>query len=211
MKLVTIGDSITKGTFTPRNGAIPDNVADPSFSTLLKERLGANSLVNYGMNGISYCSRTDTLPEYALARQVEALVPGDVTVLAAGTNDFGTGVPLGTAADREDVSFYGAADLVFRRLREKAPEGRFFVVTPIPRSDYERNRLGLLLDDYRDALAAVSRRYGFALVDGRTFPVDPRDPGQREAYMFDGVHPGPEGHRIYGDWLFSAMTGGEAL
>ena len=35
MKLVTIGDSITKGTFTPRNGAIPDNVADPSFSTLL--------------------------------------------------------------------------------------------------------------------------------------------------------------------------------
>ena len=171
MKLVTIGDSITKGTFTPRNGAIPDNVADPSFSTLLKERLGADSLVNYGMNGISYCSRTDTLPEYALARQVEALVPGDVTVLAAGTNDFGTGVPLGTAADREDVSFYGAAD----------------------------------------ALAAVSRRYGFALVDGRTFPVDPRDPGQREAYMFDGVHPGPEGHRIYGDWLFSAMTGGEAL
>ena len=129
MKLVTIGDSITKGTFTPRNGAIPDNVADLSFSTLLKERLGADSLVNYGMNGISYCSRTDTLPEYALARQVEALVPGDVTVLAAGTNDFGTGVPLGTAADREDVSFYGAADLVFRRLREKAPEGRFFVVT----------------------------------------------------------------------------------
>lgn len=202
MKIVAIGDSITKGTYTPYGGSIPDCVAEPNFTTRIGEMLGAET-VNYGTNGVSFCSLSRVLPEEALSKRADGFCTGDIVFIAGGTNDFGTDVPLGEKEDDTDTSFYGAADLVFRTLKEKNPSGKFIVITPIPRVQ-KTNGLGLSLQDYRDALKYKAEKYGFFVVCGESFPLDAFD----KNYFYDGTHPNAEGHRIYAEWLFSAMKNG---
>lgn len=205
LKLVTIGDSVTKGTFTPAGGTVPDHIASPNFAALVGESLGAAEIVNYGRNGISFSSLSPVESAWALTRRIGDMEAGDVTILAAGTNDFGTCVPLGTPGDVGDISFCGAVAMVLDALRQKATGRPVYVVTPIRRAGEAENRLGLSLQNYRDALADIARAYGFPVIDGAAFPMDPDDPAARKRYMPDGTHPNEEGHRLYAAWLLTEM------
>lgn len=205
MKLVTIGDSIVKGTCTPQGGSIPDKVANPNFSTILKDKLFADELINYGTNGISFSSLSPVLPEDSLAKTIIDKETGDITVIAAGTNDFGTNVPLGEITDTGDVSFCGAVDYVFGVIKEKAQGNKVFVVTPIPRADEDKNEKGYSLNDYRNVLAQLAKKYKFTVIDGKTFPIDVKNKEIRFKYMTDGTHPNEETHGIYADWLLESI------
>ena len=55
MKLVIIGDSIVKGTYTAPQDGCPSSVAKPNFAELLADALRCD-LVNHGVNGVSYSS-----------------------------------------------------------------------------------------------------------------------------------------------------------
>lgn len=198
--LIFIGDSITKGTYTAKGEPAPLSVADPNFATLLAARFGMPDMINYGRNGISYSSLSPVESQFSLARMCEGFDTARNIFLLAGTNDFGTSVPLGCADDRGDVSFYGATDLVFSVMRAKNPNAAIFVVLPIPRVQTE-NSLGLTLDAYRNALAEVAARHGFFIIDGRGLPIDPTDPAARERLLLDGTHPSPEGHALMAELI----------
>ena len=206
MKLVVIGDSIVKGTYTAPQDFCPSSVAKPDFSELLADALRCD-LVNHGVNGVSYSSLSSVKGELSLSEQCEKFETGDVILICAGTNDYGTNVPLGEYSDERDISFYGAADIVFRTIKERNPSASIYAVTPLPRANEEKNAAGYTLKDYRKAIIKKAEKYGLVSIDGEKYPVNVHDDRQREKYMFDGVHPTLFGHRVYAQHILRAMRG----
>ena len=203
MKLITIGDSITRGTFFENSEW---SVAVPNFSDALALLLGADELKNYGQNGISYSSTTDVYPESAISKKIRTIETGDILIIAGGTNDFGAGVELGSEQDERDISFYGGVDVTFRFAREYFPNTKIFVVLPIPRAnDGEKNKCGYTLDDYREALRSRADKYGFSVIDGKKLKIDAKNPEQRMQFIPDGLHPNNAGHKLYADFLYEEI------
>lgn len=204
-KLICIGDSITRGTYTAIGESAPLSIAHPNFAELLQEKLAFEELINYGSNGISYSALSPVLSESALTRKCKKFESGDIIILAAGTNDYGTNVPLGTETDSKDISFFGAVDEVLRCLINKNPHSIIFVVLPIPRMQYKENSLGFTLDDYRNALIKKAQKYHLPVIDGRLLHIDPTNSEHREKYMPDGTHPNETGHNMYANLLYSEI------
>lgn len=204
MKILTIGDSITKGTYTRIDDWRPEGIVKVSFSDIVKDRLNYDVLENLGINGVSYSSLSPVLSDYALANRVNEFVGADTVIVCAGTNDYGTNVPLGKDSDKEDVSFFGAVDVVLRGIKKNNPNADLYVLTPIPRYD-AFNGLGLCLDDYRKAIAEKAKEYGYKIIDGSKVPIDPTRISDRKLYMLDGVHINGRGHRLVAEEILSVV------
>ena len=205
MRLVTIGDSITVGTYTAECDSSPDSVAHPNFSEYLADKLGCDSLINYAINGISVSSTSPTLPEYAIAKRYTVMEDADMVLVCAGTNDYGSGVQIGSPDDTEDVSFFGALDQLFRGLKEKYPTSEIYFVLPIHRSDEDGNVIGLSLKEYREAIKIRAEKHKIPTIDGFEIPIDPRIDEHRKKYSKDGVHINSDGHRIYGEYVYEKI------
>ena len=122
----------------------------------------------------------------------------EVVLIAAGTNDFGTNVKLGTNKDMEDVSFCGALNVLCKGLKEKYPNAIVIFVTPIDRKDSECNDLGISLARYSRKIKEIAGDiYGFTIVDGNCTGFDASDPEFCKNYMVDGVHPNQDAHLLY--------------
>lgn len=205
MTLVTIGDSITKGTYTAEHQSSPNTVANPAFSGVLQELLGCDQLFNHGENGTCISSNTHVFPHRAMVLRYTEMEDADVVVLAAGTNDFRCGVPLGNPSDTGEDTFWGAVDMILRGLKEKYPKAEIYVVAPIHCHDEDNNPLGLSQDAYRDVLFKKAAEYNIPAIDGYEVPLNLKDDAQRKLYGKDGVHPNQEGHRIYGEHLYKKI------
>lgn len=79
------------------------------------------------------------------------------------------------------------------------------MVLPINRQVDGKNAKGYTLNDYRKALTAVADRYNLKVIDGTRLPFNPKDEKDRERYIFDGLHPNEEGHKLYADLLFNQI------
>ena len=187
--IIFIGDSITKGTYTNTGENCPNSIAMPTFADVICQEAGFSDMVNYGVNGISYSSLSPIQTQFSLSLQCDGFDSAKNIVLAAGTNDFGTNVPLGTIEDCEDVSFCGAVEKVFRTLKNNNPHSVFFVLLPLNRWDKAVNDIGISLDEYRDVLRIKSKKFGFIIIDGKKIDISRRD------ITLDRVHPNNEGHR----------------
>ena len=204
MKLVTIGDSITKGTYCENNEWF---IADPCFSDVLKKMLCADEFINLGQNGITYSTTSDVFPLDALSRKVKLIDnDADIIVVAGGTNDYAAKIKIGSAEDTEDISFYGATYATFDYLKTNFKDAKIFVVTPIPRkSDGEKNEIGCTPDDYRHVIKEQAERFGFVCIDGKKLGIDPRIPEQMVKYVPDGLHPNQKCHELYGEFLYNEI------
>ncbi len=202
MKLITLGDSITKGTYMSPTDRSPNSIASPCFSEYVKEALGFDTLVNYGMNGTSVSALAPVMREHAMTLRYQNMdADADVVIVAAGSNDFRGSVPMGTPEDREDISFFGALYVLYAGLSERYPHAKIYVVTPIRASDIDVNKEGLRMSDYSDAIKLRAKEFGFSVIDGFGVPINPYSKEHRALYLRDGVHPNVEGHRIYGEYL----------
>ena len=205
MRLVTIGDSITKGTFTDEGQTAPLSVASPNFAEGLKEKLGFDELINYGVNGVSISTATTVCPEQAIVKTVKAMEGGDIIVLAAGTNDYGTDVPLGKIEDRTEYTFYGALYLLYDFLKREHAKAKVFIVKPIRRKRNNANNAGYTLEDYRKAIERRAREFGFAVIDGYAVPIYPETEEGRKKHIPDGLHPNLLGHALYAETLYQEI------
>lgn len=205
MKLVTIGDSITVGTYTAEHENSPNTIAHPNFSEVVKEKLGCDTLINYACNGISVSATAPIFPDRAIVTRYLIMEDADVVLICAGTNDFGNGVAIGSPEDTEDVSFFGALDILFRGLKEKYPNSEIYVVKPIHRHDEAQNKIGLSLECYRDALEQRAKKYALPTIDGFEVPIAPTLDEHRKRYSKDGVHINIEGHRLYGEYIYEKI------
>lgn len=204
-RLIALGDSITKGTYTAPGDPSPNTVADPNYAELVRGGLGYDELLNYAMNGISVSTATPTLPEHSMCRRIDCMQTGDTVIIAGGTNDYAAGVPLGCVGDREESTFYGALEVLFGKVRSKYDASDVYVVTPIRRQLDGENSRGHTFEEYRVAVAQVAEAYGFNVIDGFGVPIDPKTEEGRRAHILDGLHPNVEGHRLYAEYLISKM------
>lgn len=199
IKMNAIGDSITRGTYTAQGESIPASIAEKPWCSVVAEKLGFESVENYGINGTSISSTSSVNIENAFSLRFDKMRDdADLVVVAGGTNDFGTNVKLGSANDTHDVSFCGGLHVLCKGLKEKYPSAKVVFIQPIYRSDKETNDNQNTLSQYRQAIKEIAHGiYGFFVID-----TDIPEFCERSQELFpDGVHPTPEGHQIYGEYI----------
>ncbi len=205
-RLAVIGDSITRGTYTGENDRCPASIANPRFSDILGERLGFDEVKNYGINGVSISRVSPTNPNFAISKNIDNVAECDMLVIAAGTNDYGNGVPLGTEADGEDISFCGGVRVLMEKVKRRFPCARVVIVTPIKRAGGEKpNAAGYTLSQYRYFLAKLAKEYGFTVVNGDGLGIDPNEEEDKRNYALDGLHLNDLGHRLYAEYILSQI------
>lgn len=201
------GDSITYGAYTAENDTCPASRAEKRWCDIVSEKLGFRDMTSYAESGISVSTTSPVRPEAAILTGYQKMrSDAEVIFIAAGTNDFGTGVPLGKPDDNTDVSFIGAMRCLCRGLKEKYPSGDIIFVSPIDRFDRDGEH-GYPLSRYRDVIDSIAGvEYGFTVIDGGKFAINASDSEFKESHMRDGVHPDPIGQKIYADGVMSALT-----
>ena len=182
MKAVFYGDSITVGTYTAVGERAPVRIACPNYSQILGQHFGWE-IVNEAINGVSYSRTSSVNGEWAVSKRIAACPDCDVLFLAAGTNDYGTSVQLGNEDDRTDNSFFGALNIAFSIAKDKAKQ--VYVITPIPRKDQTENKDGHTLDDYRNALRVVAKKFGYKVINGENLPINPNSEEDKLKYIYD--------------------------
>lgn len=202
-KMIAIGDSITRGTYTGEGDWCPLSLAAPNFSQLIKEALGYDELINYGVNGVCISSTSEQEPERAITKRIDDFERADMALVAGGTNDYGTNVVLGTPTDKSDISFYGALDVLYKKLKDKYK--KVYIVTPICRMEDDKNDIGHTLEEYRRAIEKKAQEYGFPVIDGYKIPINPKTEEGRKKHMLDGLHPNTEGHRLYAEYVIERI------
>lgn len=209
-RAVVYGDSITYGAYTAEGDSCPASRAEKRWIEHVAEHFSFASLTNYAQSGISVSPASPVLPDRAILKQYGRMEDADLVFIAAGTNDFGTDVPLGSEGDSCEDTFYGALELLCTGLREKYPSAGIIFITPIRRYDEKSNKLGLSLDDYRRAIHRVAYiGHGFTVIDGDKVPIRLDDPDFMKKHMLDGVHVDPETQKTYGELVISELERGE--
>ena len=201
-KILFLGDSITEGYGT----SSPDKI----YWSLLASRDGVESL-GYGIGGTRIaCQKFPSVEpkwdRHFVSRVGSMSDKADAVVVFGGTNDFGHGdAPLGSMADRSDVTFYGALHTLFLALLEKYPKAPIVVMTPLHREGENNifNEFGFrnvaTLGKYVEIIKEVAAFYALPVLDLYSLSgIQPEVPLLKERYAPDGLHPNDAGHeRIY--------------
>ncbi len=202
-RLITLGDSITFGTYTEEGDNSPNSVVQFNFSTLIKQALGYTELINYGINGTAISSTSNTNSALAMCIRAKEMEYGDTVIVAGGTNDYGTNVILGDVNDKQDISFYGALDVLCKTLKEKYKSVYF--ITPIRREKDGNNAVGSSLEDYRKAIEIKAKEYDFTVFDGYGVEIYPKIEEHKNKFMYDGLHPNQAGHELYAKYIIESI------
>ena len=203
-KLIAIGDSITKGTYTGKNDLRPASIAKPNFTEIVSKYFDFE-YINYAMNGIAISSLSPQATEWAICNQVDTYDAADVVIISAGTNDWGACVPFGSPKDKTDISFYGALYFLYSKIRQKNKNAKVFVITPILRAGESQNRQGNSLQDYREIIKSRANEFDFIVINGEKIPINPENEQDKQAYILDGTHPNTEGHALYANYVLQVM------
>jgi lysophospholipase L1-like esterase len=180
-------------------------VAHPNYIEIVKETLGFDELKNYAQNGICISTAKGPFPSDAMVLKFDKMDKGDTLFISGGTNDYAAAIPLGDGDSLDVNTFIGATRVLFGKARDSYPSDKVYVITPVPRTLDTVNESGHTVDDYREALATLAGEFGFWCIDGRGVAIDPKDEAQREKYMIDGLHPNPEGHRVYAEYVLAEI------
>lgn len=198
---VFVGDSITAGSGTEK-----------IYYQYLSEVLGFGSATAMGVAGSCISSASDYgQSNQPLISRYESIPSADLIVIFMGTNDYGHETPLGTAADTQEGSFYGALNTIIPSLVEKHASSKIVFVTPLHRYGFGTSKIlgtqftydnipngvGATLEDYVNALKAICAANSVSVIDLYTeCTLDPTDSAVRASYMPDGLHPNAAGHEV---------------
>ncbi len=200
-KINFLGDSITQGVGT----SAPEHI----FHAVLAKEYGAVAR-NYGISGTRFAKQSASnepaeWDQNFCDRVAKMDADADVIVVFGGTNDFGHGnAPLGTRADREYTTFYGACHQLFSSLIKKYPAAVIAIMTPLHRANEDNPRgdgrkeadYGRLID-YVRIIREVAEEYALPVLDLYAFGgIQPKLEAQRVLYAPDGLHPNDAGHAV---------------
>ena len=200
LKINFLGDSITEG--------VGVSSGEHIYLNLLAAEYGFTAR-NYGVSGSRIANQLnpgnpDDRMEQCFVKRIADMDPdADVVVVFGGTNDFGHGdAPLGSFADRDVNTYYGACHCLCRGLIEKYPGAEIVIMTPLhrtnemnPRGDGWKARDYGVLSTYVDILKEVATSYSLPILDlWSVSGIQPCVEAHRVAYMPDGLHPCDAGH-----------------
>ena len=198
-KMTCIGDSITAGSGTTK-----------TYWQIMDETLALASMTGMGVSGSCVSSQSDYGTNNSpLINRYSKIPDSDIITIFMGTNDYGHETPLGSIHDAEDVSFYGALNVVIPGIIAAHPDAYIVWITPMHRYgrgnsqilgtpftyDYLPNGRGHTLKDYVDAIKMVCERHSIPVIDlFSNIGIDPSIQEVRTKYMPDGLHPNAAGH-----------------
>ena len=198
-KMTCVGDSITVGSGTTK-----------TYWSILDETLQPQSMTGMGVGGSCVSAMSDyKTANSPLINRYASIPESDIITIYMGTNDYGHETPMGTINDLEDVSFYGALNVIIPGIQKAQPDAKLVWITPTHRYgfgtskllgtaftyDYLPNGRGYSLNDYVDAIKEVCDKYDIPVID--LFSLSEMDPSLSEVrtqYMPDGLHPNAAGH-----------------
>lgn len=201
IKIVTLGDSITKG-------VRPGVEADETFAACLQselDELGIDAeVINVGVGGETVDRGLARLEEAVLA-----LNPGYVTIMY-GTND--SYVDPGAAESRLSTDMFRSnLEELVDSLREAGVEP-ILMTEPCYASDGPRNGLGedcnLRLAEYMEIVRSIANEKETPLIDNFQVWSDAAAEGtDLNDWTTDGYHPNPEGHRRIAASILEMLRG----
>ena len=198
-KITCVGDSITAGSGTTK-----------TYWSILNETLQPESMTGMGVAGSCVSATSDYKTSNSpLINRYTSIPESDIITIYMGTNDYGHETPMGTIDDAEDISFYGALNVIISGIRQAQPDAQLVWITPTHRYgfgtskmlgtqftyDYLPNGRGYSLEDYVDAIKDVCAKHSVPVID--LFNLSGMDPSLSEVrtqYMPDGLHPNTAGH-----------------
>ncbi len=196
LKISFLGDSITQGVGT----TAPEN----SFHQIIKREYGLAEAYNCGISGTRIAKQAKPYAHpfdmyFALRTEI---MPNDADaiVIFGGTNDFGHGDSTMGDIDSTDIyTFYGAVNILIKKLQNEFPNAKLIFMTPIRRiTENEPNHDGKILADYVNAIINVCKKYDVPVIDlFRSDIIDPTD----VSVVPDGLHPSDKGNRIMADYI----------
>ncbi|HAH22252.1 MAG TPA: SGNH/GDSL hydrolase family protein [Prolixibacteraceae bacterium] len=130
VKWIAIGDSIT---YLNEHPDETGNRITKGYMTRIVEKMPQISYTNKGYNGWT-ASR--------VAGEIEHLgiESSDIYTVFLGTNDWWSGVPLGTLSDYNDntgnKTFYGSYKIIINKLLSLNKKAKIILITPMQRGDF---------------------------------------------------------------------------
>ena len=183
---VALGDSITYGYDISRGGFAMDN----PYPAVVGQTLNLKAAINYGISGSTVSAGVGRAE--MCARYAEMIDDADIVSVMGGVNDFSVGVPLGKITDTDTTTFYGALNALASGLRDKYPDAFIFFMTPLKFRGCEGVMSnGGTLDDFRNAVKRVCKKYGIAVLDAAELADYSKDYDSAN-YTGDGLHPSQE-------------------
>lgn len=166
IEISCLGDSLTFG-----------SEINTSYPKLLKKKLGAKMVYNYGIgystcSVITECECHPTRPKahYPMCeRYTQIKESSDIIIVMCGFNDAGL-APLGTIDDTENTTFYGAMNTMCKGLKEKYSNSWIFFMTSFKYDHYgvenPTNDFGYHREDYYNtAVKKICNKYDFDVFD----------------------------------------------
>lgn len=137
----------------------------------------------------------------------------DVLILSYGVNDYGYQNPVGDVSARDEESVCGALKTSLSIFQNINPNMEIIVTTPCYRHHSpDSNTITALternsLEDYRNAIALVTREYGIKLVDMNALSGINAS-NYATTLRSDGLHPTELGKQMWIDAFCDAMVSG---
>lgn len=211
-KVTCVGDSITAGSGTTK-----------TYCSILDDTLELESMTGMGVAGSCVSATSDYKTSNSpLINRYKSIPDSDIITIYMGTNDYGHETPMGTIDDTEDVSFYGALNVIIPGIQNAHPDALLAWITPTHRYgfgtskmlgtaftyDYLPNGRGYSLNDYVDAIKEVCEKYDVPVIDLFTLSgMDPSLSEVRTQYMPDGLHPNAAGHEKIAAIIAKSLEG----
>lgn len=206
IRIVTLGDSITKGV---RVGVEEED----TYAYLLQKELSQKTRFEAGVinAGVSSDITTTAIPR--LEHDVLQHNPDYVTIMF-GVNDAGYYRPAtDSIADTTRVTpegFRSNLETIIRAVQKI--HAKPILVTSVPMNPayahkdfpaYVKNGLNYLVDEYADIVRDLSSELGLPLIDiHKAFKADPNT----DKLVPDGIHPNKPGHRFIADIFVGEFT-----
>jgi hypothetical protein len=167
-KVIAIwGDSRESNNPTSDPSGVGDQ-KDTSYPALLAKKLGA-TVLNFGLSGGAWAE--NTVQQDAASAIVNRVLTEDTSasadvIIISSMNDFKLATPLGSPTEATDkTTFYGAMRMTYKRLANKYPGKKIWLVLPQKRFDESNDYGGGNYLSYRKAQIDVAREYGIPTID----------------------------------------------
>ena len=167
-KVIAIwGDSRESNNPTSDPSGVGDQL-DTSYPALLAKKLGA-TVLNFGLSGGAWAE--NTVQQDAASAIVNRVLTEDTSasadvIIISSMNDFKLATPLGSPTEANDkTTFYGAMRMTYKRLANKYPGKKIWLVLPQKRFDESNDYGGGDYLSYRKAQIEVAREYGIPTID----------------------------------------------
>lgn len=190
--IYVIGDSVAKGSGAKEN-----------FGQMLAKKIGAKVI-----NGAVGAATMSMNRARSIYEQALKITNTDLIIIQGTDDDWlcNGGIPLGE--DKNDLkTYYGAFYQAVMAIKKNNLNGKILSMTPtrqcpvdgtrIRRRDTDKNKLGLVLEDYVNTHISACTELNIPVYDAyHTDLIDPYNPAYRAKNMPDGLHPNELAHEV---------------